>query len=201
MVIATDGTTRVAGGLHWGDPECLGEDHYARTDTVLDWIESYTGPTIVGEGPYPCGAITSVGRCLASGSVAMWCGEDDTLENESCEGGTACGWDAGEGGFRCISGEDPCGGYDLFGACVDGNARWCENGVPKFRDCPSCGEVCEVDTSHGGAYCAPDPCEGIDFLGKCEDNVAIWCQDGELNSVDCTERGETCQFINDDIGF
>lgn len=201
LVVATDGSPRVAGNLARGDPSCLGEDNYTRTDLNVTWIESFTGPTIVGEGPYPCGSITAEGRCMAGGTVAMWCGAEDTLETRTCPVGTACGWDTALAGFRCIAGEDPCGGVDEFGACVEDIARWCEDGVAKFRDCPSCEETCVLDVAHGGAWCAPDPCMGIDFLGVCEGNVAKWCDNDELLTRDCTEHGETCQYISEEIGY
>ncbi len=201
MVIATDGTVRVAGELNGGDTNCLGEDNYTRTDTSVQWIEGITGPTVVSEGPYPCGSVTAKGRCMAGGAVAMWCGEEGDLETETCSGDTTCGWDTATEGFRCIAGEDPCGGVDEFGACVDGIARWCEDGVPKFRDCPSCEEICVFDSAHGGAWCAPDACGGLDYLGACVDNVATWCQGGEIQEVDCSESGETCQYIDDEIGY
>ena len=47
MVIAEDGTVRVAGTLHYGDPSCVGRDNYTRVDLFRDWIEGHTGPTVV----------------------------------------------------------------------------------------------------------------------------------------------------------
>jgi hypothetical protein len=199
MVVASDASVRVAGDLSWGDPSCLDEDHYARTDTSVAWIESFTGPTIVGEGPYPCGAITPEGRCMSGGSVALWC--DETLQSETCGDGESCGWDSGAEGYRCISGTDPCGGVDEIGICDDNVARWCESGEAKYTDCNSCDAICGVAMELGGALCEPDPCRGIDYQGTCEGNVAVWCDGGELSERDCTDSDETCQFVNESVGY
>jgi hypothetical protein len=152
MVIATDGTVRVAGALSGGDSNCVGLDNFTRVDVYRDWIESYTGPTNVD--PQGCGAISSMGRCI-DGS-AVYCQGEDTLITDACTGGTTCGWDASAEGFRCISGADPCQGYDNYGACDGQTARWCEAGAPRARDCAACDQICEINTDLGGAYCA-DP--------------------------------------------
>jgi hypothetical protein len=47
MVVASDGTTRVAGDLSNGAESCVHRDNYARTDTNVAWIERHTGPTAV----------------------------------------------------------------------------------------------------------------------------------------------------------
>lgn len=201
MVIASDGSVRVAGDLSWGSTNCLGEDNYARTDVIADWIESYVGPTVVGDGPHECGAIGSQGRCMAAGNVAMWCGGDSTLQTETCSSGSACGWDGSASGYRCITEADPCGGFDTFGACDGAVARWCENGASKSRDCGSCAQLCALDASAGGASCVADPCAGLDFLGRCNGNVAEWCDNGRFQSRDCAESGEVCEYINDQIGY
>ncbi len=201
MVIATDMSVRVAGDLSWGAPSCVGEDNYARTDVIADWIQSYTGPAVVGKGPHPCGAITEAGRCMADGSTAMWCAGDQTLSVDNCATGSSCGWDASASGYRCITEADPCGGVDEFGTCTNGVARWCENGQPKQRNCESCGDVCRLTAAGGGANCIADPCMGLDFLGRCDGNVAQWCEAGQLQEVDCSELGETCQFINNNVGW
>jgi hypothetical protein len=43
MVVASDGTVRVAGALSSGDPSCRGRDVFTRTDVVTDWIDGFTG--------------------------------------------------------------------------------------------------------------------------------------------------------------
>lgn len=201
MVVATDLSVRVAGDLSWGAPSCLGEDNYARTDVIADWIQSYTGPMVVGKGPFDCGAINEQGRCMAGGSTAMWCAGDQTLSVDNCAAGSSCGWDASESGYRCITESDPCAGVDTFGTCDGSVARWCENGVVKQRDCGTCEELCELSAKSGGAACVADPCMGLDYLGHCNGNVAEWCEGGQLQQVDCTERDETCEFINDSVGY
>lgn len=194
FVIASDGTVRTAGDLSNGDGNCVGRDNFARTDTNVDWIESYTGPTVV-EGAM-CGNVDVAGRC--SGGLAMWCGDDGLLQTEACTG--ACGWDESIGGYRCIDGPDPCGGVDGYGACDGDVARWCEAGSPKSRDCNTCGLVCDM-VAGVGADCIDDPCMGLDYLGRCNGNVAEWCDGGQLQSRDCSETGETCEYINDEVGW
>ncbi|HWN69269.1 MAG TPA: trypsin-like serine protease [Haliangium sp.] len=44
MLIAEDGTARVAGALNAGDPSCRGRDDFARIDVVRDWVEGFIGP-------------------------------------------------------------------------------------------------------------------------------------------------------------
>ena len=195
MVIASDGSVRVAGDLSNGDGSCVGRDNYTRTDTNVAWIEGYTGPTVVEGGA--CGEVDVVGRC--AGDVAMWCGPGDELQSEPCPGG--CGWDAATGGFRCIDGPDPCGGVDRFGRCDGAVARWCEDGVARARDCAACEQACVLDRNLGGAYCAPDPCMGLDYLGRCNGDVAEWCDEGVLRSEDCAAQGKTCRYIDDTIGY
>jgi len=152
MVIATDGTVRVTGALSNGDGNCVGQDNFTRVDPYLDWIESYTGPTVVD--PQGCGDYSSTGRCIDG--AAVYCQGGDTLVTDACTGGTTCGWDAAQEGFRCISGTDPCQGYDSYGVCDGQVARWCDAGIPRARDCAACDQICELDTDVGGAYCV-DP--------------------------------------------
>ena len=148
MVIARDGSVRVAGDLSNGDPSCVGRDNYTRTDVYRDFIESYTGPTDVG--PVPCGEIDAVGRCMDGAAVYCDGAERRTV---ACEAKTSCGWDATSNGFRCISGADPCGGVDAFGTCDGTIARWCERGTPRSRDCGACGERCAIVPEVRGVYC------------------------------------------------
>ena len=194
FVIASDGTARTAGDLSNGDGSCTGQDNYTRTDTSVAWIESYTGPTSA-EGAR-CGTVDVIGRC--SGAAAVFCGADDMLETETCA--DKCGWDGAAGGFRCITGPDPCGGVDRYGLCAGNVARWCEAGVPKMRDCGACSQTCD-DIDGVGAYCEDDPCHGLDYLGRCNGAVAEWCEDGALQTEDCGAQGMTCGYINDEIGY
>lgn len=197
LVIDGSGAARVAGALSWGDPSCVDRDRYARVDLALTWIEQYTGPTPVPEGG-PCGALDEVGRC--SGDRALWC-QAGVVAGEACADGETCGWDAAAGGFRCITGADPCAGVDRTGGCDGAIARWCDDGVPRARDCACLGQLCTVEGALGGAYCADDPCMGIDFLGECQGEVAVWCDGGALQTQDCGANGQTCGFVNDSVGY
>ncbi len=193
FVMAPDGTVRVEGDLTGGDNSCVDRDNYTRVDTSVDWIEGFTGPTVVGSG---CGSADAEGRCV--GNTAVYCGADDELVSTQCPG--ACGWDAAAMGYRCISGPDTCGGVDGVGECDGEVARWCEDGVAKSRDCGTCMQKCEL-VGGLGATCIDDPCMGLDYLGRCTGNVAEWCQDGQLQSADCAADGMTCGYVNDQIGY
>lgn len=198
MVIADDGSVRVAGALSNGDQSCVGRDNFTRTDAQLDWIESFTGPTVT-DGGSGCGRIDVVGRCIDG--RAVWCGEGNMLANESCGGGSTCGWDQDISGFRCITGADSCAGFDELGGC-DGNvARWCEGGVAHSYDCGTCRGICDPVGSNAGATCLSDPCMGVDYLGRCRGNVAEWCEDGELAQRDCGVFGQVCDYIDDQVGY
>lgn len=195
-VIDSGGTVRTAGALSGGESSCVGKDNYARVDLVVAWVELFTGPTPTPDNR--CGSVDTVGRC--SGDHAIYCANEQ-LANDACGAGQACGWDGAAGGFRCISGADPCGGVDRIGAC-DGNvARWCENGAPKARDCGCRGERCDLDPAAGGAACGADPCMGIDYLGHCVGDVAEWCESGMLVQRDCAAQGDVCRYIDDQIGY
>lgn len=191
MAIASDGTARVAGDLSNGDGNCVGRDNFTRTDVFVDWIEQYTGPTVVEDAG--CGDITSEGRCQAG--VAQWC-EGDVLRTERCD---TCGWSEGASGYRCLRGDDPCGGVNAAGACDGTVARWCDRGQPRARDCGACGQVCGV--VQGNATCTDDPCGGLDYLGRCDGDVAVWCEDGEINRENCARRGDTCGWVDDETGY
>ncbi len=196
FVIADDGTVRVAGDLSHGDPSCLGQDNYTRTDLFADWIEGITGPTgpVGGGSPMPCGEVDAVGRC--DGSIATWC-DGDVLAREGCD---SCGWSDRAGGFRCLQGADPCGGFDREGACDGQVARWCDNGIARARDCGSCGLSCTVQMGVG-ANCIDDPCVDLDYLGRCTGDTAEWCDDEGFHSTDCSEQGASCGYIDRRVGY
>ncbi|MFK7987261.1 MAG: trypsin-like serine protease [Sandaracinaceae bacterium] len=199
MILASDSTVRVLGDLSYGDPSCVGRDRYTRTDLVVDWIESFTGPTAVTGGS--CGTIDEEGSC--NGNLAVWC-DGDTLASERCEDGARCGWDADNDAYRCITGADPCDGVTAEGACQDNVATWCDRGTVQRRDCGACGGegmTCQNVAELGGVYCDVDPCDGLDYLGECRGEVAVWCQEGEVQTRNCAERGLRCGFINDTVGF
>lgn len=197
LVLADDGTVRVAGVLSNGDESCLGRDNFTRTELHLAWIEEQTGPLDSGSNQ-GCGQIGRAGRC--DQGRAVWCG-NDRIQLDECDPGSTCGWDDAAGGFRCITGADPCEGFDSFGGC-DGNvARWCDNGVPRVRDCGACNQICQPSVDNLGAYCTTDSCEGIGFQGRCSGDVAEWCEGGEISRRDCGELGQTCAFIDDQVGY
>jgi hypothetical protein len=197
MVIAPDATVRVAGALYGGDASCVGRDSYTRTDLARQWIESYTGPTVAQPGA--CGSIDAIGSCL--GNSAIWCDGGVELRSELCADGSSCGWDDAAAAFRCITGPDPCAGFDRRGGCADNVAQWCEAGALRTRDCGSCGETCDPFALSEGVYCREDPCMGLDYLGRCNGAVAEWCENGEIQSYDCAMDGQGCGYINDDLGY
>lgn len=197
LVLADDGTVRVAGVLSNGDETCVGRDNFVRLELHLAWIEEQTGPLDDGTSQ-GCGQIGRAGRC--DQGRAVWCG-NERIQIDECEAGTACGWSEAEGGFRCISGPDPCEGFDSFGAC-DGNlARWCEDGVPRVRDCGACNQTCYASVDNLGAYCATDGCQGIGFQGRCDGDVVEWCEGGDISRRDCGALGQTCAFVSEEVGY
>ncbi len=196
MILAADGSVRVAGDLSYGDPSCVGQDRYSRTDLAVAWIESFTGPTVVDGGD--CSSVGPEGRCI--GNTAVYC-EGDAVTSDRCEG--ACGWDPSVEGYRCLAGADPCNGVTAQGDCAGNVARWCDRGVLRQRDCGACGgQVCGQVAELGGTYCIDDPCAGIDYLGMCEGDTAVWCADGrEVRRRDCGREGLRCDYVNDMIGY
>ena len=197
LVLADDGTVRVAGVLSNGDESCIGRDNFTRTELHLEWIEQQTGPLDDGSNQ-GCGQIGRAGRC--DQGRAVWCG-NDRIQIDECAEGSTCGWDDAAGGFRCITGPDPCVGFDSFGGCDGAVARWCDAGVPRFRDCSACNQICLPSVDNLGAYCATDGCQGIGFQGRCNGNVAEWCEGGEISRRDCSQFGQTCAFIDDQVGY
>ena len=196
FVIAMDGSVRVSGALSKGDTSCTGRDHFTRLDLWQDWVESYTGPTALGDRG--CGLLTAEGAC--DDNVSMRC-ENGELRMEACGDGAACGWDDATSSFSCITGSDPCLGFDGRGGC-DGNvAHWCENGEPQSRDCSDCEGTCERFATPSGAFCLFDPCMGLDFQGRCEGEVAVWCQDQVIMRRDCAARDESCVLVDEQVGY
>lgn len=153
IVRARSGAVLVAGILTSGSASCLDRDRYVRLDALSDWVLD-----VVGTSPRSdegCGGISDAGRCLYGSAVSC---DDETLVAEACSGDTACGWDSTRGGFRCVpAGRDPCHGIDSVGACRNGSAAWCNDGVLASEPC-GCGRTCRVDGRTGGPRCA-DPNE------------------------------------------
>jgi len=97
--------------------------------------------------PDPCEGETFEGRC--DGNVAIWC-EGGVIQRIECGGTTICG--ALEDGLnRCV---DECTLIGRKGRCDEnGNARWCDSGVIKTRDCVLCGQSCGWVDENMGYYC------------------------------------------------
>jgi hypothetical protein len=154
MVVASDGSVRVAGGLSAGAASCVERDQFARPD--VSWIEQYTGPTKV-DGDADCIDVSAQGQCV--GAMALWC-KDGRAQTQMCEG--PCGWDAQAKGYRCLPpGADPCGGVDAAGYCDGEVVVQCVNGAVQMMDCAAAGETCWVDQA--GASCAATLCaDGAD---------------------------------------
>jgi hypothetical protein len=197
LIIADDGAVRVAGVLSNGDESCLGRDNFTRTDLARAWIEEHTGP-LEGSGEQGCGAIGRAGYCEEE--RAIWCG-NERVQIDDCSLGESCGWDGEAGGFRCITGTDPCEGFDAYGGCDSNVARWCDNGVPRARDCNMCGQICVEAAGAEGANCVDDACQGLGYLGRCDGNVAEWCEGGEISRRDCAVLGQTCALVDEQIGY
>lgn len=142
------GKVVVGGVLTSGSASCLDEDRYVRLDTIRTWLDEFTGGYVAEHSE--CGTITEAGRCLYGS--AMYC-DGETLVAEPCAGETACGWDANRLGFRCVAEErDPCFGVDSVGACRDGVASFCVQGVLDEEPC-DCGQTCRIDGRTGGPRC------------------------------------------------
>jgi hypothetical protein len=150
LVLADDGTVRVAGALQGGDSSCVGRDFYTRTDTTLEWIERSIG-RVVAPGA-SCEGIPAEGLCVGNSTARC---VDGRVAVERCS--DRCGWSVASSGYRCLTQPDPCGGLDYRGSCDGDVARWCDRGVLRERDCAACGDAlrCDVVPELGGAYCTP----------------------------------------------
>ncbi len=202
MVYDSAGTIRVAGALSWGDPSCVDVDHFTRVDLYYDWIVSLAGAP-APSGPVPCGTVSTLGSCDIPGGKATYCGADGNLVVDTCSGGDVCGYNQGEGGWRCMSAAlDPCSGAGTFGSCNGGVLSWCTGeGVPQARDCGACGESCQLIDDDFGYTCKVSGCGGIDYQGECQGDVAVWCNnDDELSSQDCGASGKVCGWHSEDYG-
>lgn len=191
MVLASDSTVRVIGTLSYGDPSCVGQDSFTRTDLQLAWIEAIIGPIVLDGAP--CGRITSAGDCIGA-STAVWCDETGVLTSEVCADGTACGWDTATSAYRCVT-DDPCVGISAAGRCDGGTATWCDSGTVRSRECSACGQLCRYVSDVGGFYCRPDPCLGLDPRGSCDGNVLTTCDpEVGVETEDCASFGRVCGY-------
>lgn len=192
MVLAGDATVRVLGALSYGDPSCVGRDSYTRADLQLAWIEALIGPVLVPGAE--CGRITPEGDCMGAGA-AVWCDEaTGLLTSATCAAGTACGWDEGARGYRCVA-SDPCMGVSAAGACQGETAVWCDAGTLRRQECGACESRCRYVGEVGGFYCRPDPCIGIPAEGSCEGTVLTLCdQVAGVTRTDCADLGRVCGY-------
>lgn len=200
FVVASDGTTRVAGALSNGDESCVGQDNFTRVDTYRTWLEGYVG-TIQPPGPQPCGTVTSRGSCAVGQGSATYCSNGE-LQVDTCPSGQACGWSAPAQGWRCVTpGNDACGGAPEIGRCAGQRLSWCDQGVRLERDCQACGETCTA-ASDQGFICSTSACGDLDFLGRCEGDVAVWCnRDGVPERRDCAAMGQSCGYVDSEVGY
>ena len=150
IVRGVDGAPVIAGVLSTGSPTCVDRDSYQRLAPARDWITDM----IVPDHPpssLDCGALAYQGRCLYRNAV--WC-ENAQLVADVCETGQSCGWDTGRNAYRCVlTSVDPCDGVDSVGACREGNAKWCTEGVLTEEPCDACGQICRHQGSDARAHC------------------------------------------------
>jgi hypothetical protein len=200
MVIASDGSARVAGALSNGDSSCVGYDNYTRVDLYLDWIEGYTGATVPA-GPQPCGDTTFVGGCENKGAQARWCNENNELQIQNCQTGTSCSWGTDNQGWRCVTpSQDACNGMDYAGGCEGNTLKWCDVGGLQERDCAACDESCFADYQ-GGFRCASSQCGDLTAMAVCDGDTVKRCDpNGQPQIIDCAGYGDTCDWVNHKIG-
>lgn len=144
-----DGTVRVIGSLHGGNPSCTEIDTFARTDADAAWLATYVVPARGCRWGL-------AGRC--NGDVAEWCvGEEEgDLRTVDCAAwGRICGLDAG-GLHRCLTTGWRCPeGLTYEGLCAPGDvAVWCQDRLVRRRHCRPCGQVCRRIDAEIGHYCA-----------------------------------------------
>ena len=201
MIIAADGSARVAGALSNGDGNCVGYDRFTRVDTYRDWILSYIGEVPVVDPPEPeCGGVaTAFGRC--DGDRLVWCANGDVVERPcgSC-GGDTCGLLDASSGYACL--DASCASLPTGGSCAGSVLTTCASGSRTTRDCSSAGDICDLDGSGAAACLAPTECGSLDYLGRCDGESAVWCnQNGQRETLDCAARGESCEYIDDQYGY
>lgn len=205
MVVASDGSARVAGDLSNGDGSCVGQDNYTRVDVYRDWLVGYTGP-IPGSGqgvepiapperPLPdpdpdsvvgCGDLDFIGRC--AGDVVEYCKEDAVRRVDCAAQGLTCDWHSADVGWWCVR-RTACEDLDYFGACEGSTARWCdEDGQVQERACARWNMTCGWVDDQTGNYCTSAPedgdtdgdgvDDGEDRCGATPQGATVW-QGGE----------------------
>lgn len=202
MVIADDGTVRVAGALSWGDPDCLGRDRYTRVDSYADWVLSFIGdvPDPVEPPPPECdGDATTFGRC--DGDTLVWCANGAVVERpcNAC-GGETCGLLDAASGFACL--DAACRDLPAGGQCSGTVLSSCASGTRTVSDCAASGDICDLDVDGLATCLAPTECGSLDYLGRCDGQTAVWCNEqGRRETLDCAARGESCGYVDDHYGW
>ncbi len=137
-----NGELRVFGTVSWGDESCRDHDHYARLDSIQNWMLPY-----LEQDPVSCGSFPQAGLC--DGNILKRC-ENDEYSQTDCRGlHQTCG--LVDGLAACV--DDPCEGLGSVGECRDNKATWCEEGSLTQRDCPTCGQDCAYLDHTYGIYC------------------------------------------------
>jgi hypothetical protein len=151
LIRTAQGTLAVAGVLSGGSVTCWGVDEYVRLDAVRAWLADSLGAAPAAADT-ACGTLDQAGACF--GDTAAWCA-GGSVRGQRCSGGLSCGWDRASNGYRCIRPEeDPCAGVDGFGACLDGDAVSCVDGVRTRNACGACGATCVRSPRTGEVTCA-----------------------------------------------
>jgi len=187
-----NGALKVIGTVSWGDENCVGYDHFARTDRDAEWLMQYAEPY------EDCGDLDEAGECIEG--TARWC-EDGVVKEVNCtQQLEICGTD-GNGDNRCLP--DPCEGLTQQGSCLPGEiATWCEDGQIKQRHCEPCGQICDWTGSALGYYCSDSATSGKSRVNSCrgecsaDENTASFCVGAEERLCFCDEISSSLQAID-----
>jgi hypothetical protein len=153
------GAVVVTGVLASGVVSCRGTDEFVGSAAFKAWAEEIivalpehsVEPEPEGES-IACAQLGSRGRCF--GQAAVWC-TPEGLTGEACDETTSCGWLPREHGFRCVApADDPCSGISDLGACDDGVARVCRDGVLRESPCNACNADCTRASNTGSVRCS-----------------------------------------------
>ena len=175
MVVASDGSARVAGDLSNGDGSCVGQDNYTRVDAHRDWLVSHTGP-IPGSGEGP--------EAIAP---------DDPDPNDDDDNGS---------GLHPEPILEGCGDLDFIGRCAGDMVEYCKEGQIRRVDCAARSLSCDWHSRDVGWWCVErSGCGDLDYFGACQGRTARWCDDsGNIQSRDCARFGMSCGWVDDQTG-
>jgi agmatine/peptidylarginine deiminase len=144
----------------------------------------------------PCGGLAFEGTCVDPGLVT-WC-EGGVVEQDSCDAGECCGWNAGKKYYGCISVCEGC-----VAECDAGSAG-CSQEATHQWECVEALDGCPVReyTSCFPAKCSkgkcPETCGDVPAGGRCVGPLLKWCADGLLKTEDCSDSGLVCGPDPDD---